>query len=83
MSSLVNTVSIHRRNELNVVERSTQLGLPNPLITGILQCVYTHPINLMGIHFLPCIHGNKHIGTHDAICNTFATITQNVGFHVG
>jgi hypothetical protein len=37
----------------------------------------------MGIHFLRCAHGNKRIGTHDVICDTFATITQDVGFHVG
>jgi hypothetical protein len=61
----------------------TWLGLPHPLIICILQCVCTHPINLMGIHFLCCVHGNEHIGTHDAIRNTFATITQNLGFHVG
>jgi hypothetical protein len=37
----------------------------------------------MGIHFLLCVHGNKCIGTHDAICDTFASIAQDVGFHVG
>jgi hypothetical protein len=37
----------------------------------------------MGIHLLCCAHGNECTGTHDAICDTFAIITQNVGFHVG
>jgi hypothetical protein len=37
----------------------------------------------MGIHLLRCVHGNEHIGTHDAICNTFAAIAQDVGFHMG
>jgi len=37
----------------------------------------------MGIHLLPCVHGNKHTKTHDAIHNTFATIARDVGFHVG
>jgi hypothetical protein len=37
----------------------------------------------MGIHFLCCAHDSKHIKTHDAIRNTFATIAQDVGFHVG
>jgi hypothetical protein len=37
----------------------------------------------MGIHLLHCVHDNKHIGTHDAICDTFATITPDVGFHMG
>jgi hypothetical protein len=36
----------------------------------------------MGIHLLCCIHGNEHTKTHDAICNTFATIAQNVDFHM-
>jgi len=47
-------------------------GLPS--ITGIPRCVCTHPIDPMGIHFLCCAHGNKKIGTHDVICNTFVTI---------
>jgi hypothetical protein len=37
----------------------------------------------MGIHFLHYAHGNERIKTHDAIHDTFATITQDVGFHVG
>jgi hypothetical protein len=37
----------------------------------------------MGIHFLCCAHGNEHIGTHDAICNTFAPITWDDGFNMG
>jgi hypothetical protein len=43
----------------------------------------THPINRMGIHFLCCVHGNEHIGTHDVVPNTFDAIVQNVGFHMG
>jgi hypothetical protein len=45
--------------------------------------VCTHPIDPIGIHFLRCAHGIKHIGTHDAIHDTFVAITQNVGFHMG
>jgi hypothetical protein len=37
----------------------------------------------MGIRLLCCVHGNERIGTHDAIHDTFATIAQDVGFHVG
>jgi hypothetical protein len=37
----------------------------------------------MGIHLLHCIHGNEGMGTHDAICDTFVAIVQDVGFHVG
>jgi hypothetical protein len=60
-----------------------QLGLHHPSIAGIFQCVCTHPINPMGIHFLRCVHGNKRITTHDAICDTFVAIAQYVGFHMG
>ncbi len=59
------------------------LGLPHPLIACILQCVCTHPIYPMGIHLLFCAHGNERIGTYDVICDTFATITWDVGFHMG
>jgi len=37
----------------------------------------------MDIHFLCYIHGKECIETHDAICDTFVAITQDVGFHVG
>jgi len=40
-------------------------------------------IDPMGIHFLCYAQGNEHIGTHDAIHDTFATIVQDVGFHRG
>jgi hypothetical protein len=29
----------------------------------------------MGTHLLCCAHGNEHIGIHDAIHDTFVTIT--------
>jgi hypothetical protein len=37
----------------------------------------------MGVHLLLCVHDNECIGTHDAICNTFVAIAQDVSFHVG
>jgi hypothetical protein len=37
----------------------------------------------MDIHLLHCAHGNEHMGTHDAVCDTFVAIAQDVGFHVG
>jgi len=46
-------------------------------------CVCTHPIDLMGIHLLRCVHGNKCTWTYDVIHNTFTTIARDVGFHVG
>jgi hypothetical protein len=60
-----------------------RLGLPHPSIVGIPWCVCTHPINPMGIHFLHCAHGNEHIGTHDAVRDTFVVIAWDVYFHVG
>jgi hypothetical protein len=60
-----------------------QLWLPYPSIASIFQCVCTHPIDLLGIHLLRCVHGNEHIGTHDAIRNTFVAIVLDVGFHMG
>ncbi len=46
-------------------------------------CVCTHPIDIMGIHFLHCVHGNKWTGTHDVVRDTFVTIAWDAGFHVG
>jgi hypothetical protein len=65
------------------IAHQTWLGLPHPSIANIPQCVCTHPINPMSIHFLHYAHGNKCIWTHDAICDTFTTIAWDVGFHMG
>ncbi len=59
-----------------------QLGLPHPSIIGILWCMFTHPIDLMGIHLLRCAHGNEHTGTHDVVRDTFVVIAWDVGFHM-
>jgi len=53
-----------------------QLVLLHPLIANIFQCVCTHPIDLMGIHLLSCVHGNKRIGTHDVIYDTFVPMHE-------
>jgi hypothetical protein len=37
----------------------------------------------MGIDLLHCAHGNERTRTHDVIHDTFVTIVQNVGFHMG
>jgi hypothetical protein len=54
--------------------------LSHPLIAGNFQCVCTHPIDPMGIHFLHCVRDNKCIGTHVAVCDTFVTIVCDVDF---
>jgi len=41
----------------------TRLGPPHPSIKSIPRCVWTHPIDLMGIHLLHCVHGNERIRT--------------------
>jgi hypothetical protein len=57
-------------------------GLHHPSIACILQCVCTHPIDPMGIHLLRYAHGNECTRPHDVICNTFAAIARDGGFHV-
>jgi hypothetical protein len=37
----------------------------------------------MGIHLLRYTHGNKCMGTHYVVHDTFATIARDVGFHMG
>jgi hypothetical protein len=36
------------------------LKLPHPSITNIPRCMCTHPVDLMGIHLLHCVHDNEH-----------------------
>jgi hypothetical protein len=60
-----------------------QLQLPHPSIVSIFQCVCTHPIDPIGIHLLHCVHVNECIKTYDTVCDTFAAIVYDVGFHMG
>jgi hypothetical protein len=58
-------------------------GLSHPSIVGIPQCVCTQLVDPMGIHFLHCVHDNKHTKIHEVIHNTFVTIARDAGFHMG
>jgi hypothetical protein len=59
------------------------LKLSHPSIASLPRCVCTHTINPMGIHFLCCAHDNECMVTHDAVCDTFVAIAQDVSFHMG
>jgi len=59
-----------------------RFGLSHLLITGNFQCVCTHPIDPMCIHFSHCVRDNKCIKTHVAICDTSITIVCDVGFYM-
>jgi hypothetical protein len=41
------------------------------------------PSTLWVFTFYVCTHGNKRIGTHDAICDTFDAIVRDASFRVG
>jgi hypothetical protein len=43
----------------------------------------THPIDATCVHLLCCAHSNEHMGTHDAVRNSFVAITLDAEFHVG
>ncbi len=59
------------------------LDYPIPQLKAFLDmCVHTSH-RPYGIHLLCCDHDNKHVKTHDAIRDTFATIAQDFGFHMG
>jgi len=47
-----------------------------------LMCVHTSH-QPYGYPPLYCVHGNKHIRTHDVVCDTFVAIVRGVGFHMG
>ncbi len=59
------------------------LRLPHLSIVGFSQCVCTHPMDPICIHFLCCVHGHECIRTHDVVCDTFVTIVHDANFHLG
>jgi len=41
-----------------------------------------HIPSTLWVHLLHCAHGNKRMGTHDVVHDTFAAIARDVGFHM-
>ncbi len=37
----------------------TRLGLPHPLVFGLIHCISDHLLDLMGNHYRHCFHGEK------------------------
>jgi hypothetical protein len=64
-------------NILNTIWIITSFNCKCPL-----KCVHTShwPYGYSPFRYA---YGNKHMGTHDVIHNTFAIIVQNVNFHMG
>jgi hypothetical protein len=57
--------------------------LPHPSIVGIFHVCAHIPLTLWVSTSYMLFMANKHMGTHDAVRNTFAVIVRDVGFHVG
>jgi hypothetical protein len=57
--SLTNLLAFQLSSPVFFTPFHTRLKLTHPSITNIPQCVYTHLIDLMGIHLLRCVHGNE------------------------
>ncbi len=45
----------------------TRLGLPHPLSVGLSHCIYSQPLNPIGIYLLCCAHGGERNASHDVI----------------
>jgi len=59
-----------------------RLGFPPFIAHVFIQCICGQPIHLTRIHLCHCAHGEEHTGTHDAVRNSFASITKDVGFYI-
>jgi hypothetical protein len=59
-----------------------RLGLSHPLVLGVSHCICSQPLDLIGIHILCCIHGEKRMALHDVVHGAFVTIVKNARFHV-
>jgi hypothetical protein len=60
----------------------TKLGLPHFMARGLFRYICVYPINLTSVHLFHCVHGGKHITTHDVVWDSFASFVKDVGFHV-
>jgi hypothetical protein len=59
-----------------------RLGFPHFIAHVFFWCICGQPIHLTRIHLFHCAHGGERIGTHDAVRNSFASITKDVGFYI-
>jgi hypothetical protein len=71
--------SIFFHNDLDAAQIITSFNCKPPAP----RCVCTHPIDLMNIYLLFCVHGNKHMGTYDAINDTFVIIVRDSNIRMG
>lgn len=60
----------------------TKLDLSHPTTCGFSSCICGQPIDFTWRHLFYYVHGEKHIATHDAIWDSFASISRVVEFHV-
>ncbi|CAM6093049.1 unnamed protein product [Calypogeia fissa] len=58
------------------------LGLPRPGFLGQPSCVCGHSLDPVGTHILWCSHGSERTATHDNLCDVFAAIARDAGYHV-
>jgi hypothetical protein len=60
----------------------TPYCVPHPMAHDHFLCTCNQPIDSTWIHLLGCVHGGKHIATHDTVWNFFIFIVRDVIFHV-
>lgn len=51
-----------------------RLDLSHPLVFGVSHCICTQPLDLMGIHFLCCTHGEERMVSFDVVWDVFTAI---------
>jgi hypothetical protein len=44
-----------------------KLGLSHPLLLEVSHCICNQHLNIMGIHFLHCVHGGETMALHDVV----------------
>ncbi len=49
----------------------SRLGLSHPLVLGVSHCIYSQPLDLMGIHLLCYTHGEEESILHDIFTRCF------------
>jgi hypothetical protein len=59
-----------------------RLSISHPLVLGVSHYICSQPLDPMGIHLLPCVHGGERTTLHYVGRDVFVAIMKDVKFHV-
>jgi len=59
---------------LKTITLCTKLGFFHPFVLGLSHCIFSQPLNPMGIHIFHYPHVEEKMASHDVVWDVFTTL---------